>query len=106
MPAETSDRTIAGRYVLRRVLGRGAMGVVWLATDATLRRDVAMKEIELPEPIESSARDGLRARVMREARAAARLTHPAAVTVFDVVEEDGRPWIVMELVDAPTLEDL
>lgn len=106
MPAETSDKTIAGRYVLRRPLGRGAMGVVWLASDSTLHRDVAIKEIELPEPIDAGEQDALRARVMREARAAARLSHPAAVTVFDVVEEDGRPWIVMELVTARTLEEI
>jgi serine/threonine protein kinase len=82
------------------------MGVVWLANDSVLGRDVAVKEIELPDPIEAGERTGLRARVMREARAAARLSHPAAVTVFDVVEEDGRPWIVMELIAAPTLEEV
>jgi hypothetical protein len=106
MSADTSDKTLAGRYELRRVLGRGAMGVVWLAHDTILGRDVAIKEIELPDPVDPREHAGLRARVMREARAAARLAHPAAVTVFDVVEEDGRPWIVMERVVGPSLAEM
>jgi eukaryotic-like serine/threonine-protein kinase len=104
MPTRTST-TIGGRYVLREELGRGAMGVVWRAHDSTLNRDVALKEIELPAAIDPAERDALTARVMREARAAARLSSPSAVTVFDVVEQDDRPWLVMELVGTETLED-
>ena len=104
MPTETST-PIGGRYLLRDELGRGAMGVVWRAHDTTLNRDVALKEIELPVAVDAAEREALQARVMREARAAARLSSPSAVTVFDVVEEDGRPWIVMELVSAETLLD-
>jgi Protein kinase domain len=75
------------------------MGVLWAAHDRTLGREVAVKEVRLPA--DQSA--GLRERALREARAAARLTHPSAVTVYGVVEEDGRPWIVMELLSPRTL---
>src|SRR3954466_2602595 len=96
---------VAGRYRLDTELGRGGTGVVWRGHDVLLRRDVAIKEVHLPA---ASAEDDrmLRARVEREARAAARLNHPSVVTIFDVVEENGRFHIVMQLVDAPTLDDL
>jgi tRNA A-37 threonylcarbamoyl transferase component Bud32 len=105
MPADASLKTIAGRYELREEIGRGAMGVVWRAYDSRLRRDVALKEIDLPATVGSGERAGLEARVLREARAAARLNNPSAVMVFDVVEEDGRPWIVMELITSQTLDE-
>ena len=105
MPSKTK-RVIAGRYELDDQLGRGAMGTVWRAKDRVLKRSVAIKEVEFPPAIPEEEREILEARVMREARAAARLAHPGAVTVFDVVEEDSRPWIVMEYIDAPTLDAL
>jgi serine/threonine protein kinase len=105
MPPDASATMIARRYELQEEIGRGAMGVVWRAHDATLNRDVALKEIELPAAVGTKERADLEARVLREARAAARLNHPSAVTVFDVVEEDGRPWIVMELITAQTLDE-
>jgi len=79
---------------------------VWRAHDTLLQRDVAVKAIEIPAILDDGERAVLRAGVLREARAAARLNHPGPVTVFDVIEEDGRPLIVMELVRAPTLADL
>lgn len=82
------------------------MGSIWRADDTLLQRSVAVKEVDIPAHLPDDEQDALRARVMREARAAARLSHPGAVTVFDVVEEDGRPFIVMELLDAPTLKDV
>jgi serine/threonine protein kinase len=104
--AEGTDRLVAGRYLRRQPLGRGGFGVVWRAHDTLLRRDVAIKELEFPPILDEAEVAALREKVLREARAAARLTHPGAVTVFDVVQEDDRPFIVMELVDAPTLADV
>jgi serine/threonine protein kinase len=80
------------------------MGMVWHAHDVLLDRDVAVKELILPYGLDQSATQVANRRVLREARSAARLSHPGIVTVHDVVEEDGRPWIVMELVRAWSLE--
>ncbi|MGH7301426.1 MAG: serine/threonine-protein kinase, partial [Candidatus Rokuibacteriota bacterium] len=82
------------------------MGVVWRGRDTLLQRDVAIKEVQMPASVPVSERDAVKARLSREARAAARLSHPNAVTIFDVVEAEGLSYIVMELVDAPTLADL
>ena len=79
------------------------MGVVWRARDQLLGRDVAIKEVQLPPSLNDDDLEAMRARVMREARAAARLNHPNVVTLYDVVQEEGRTFIVMELVEAPTL---
>jgi serine/threonine protein kinase len=80
------------------------MGMVWHAHDVLLDRDVAVKELILPFGLDSAGTQIAFRRVLREARSAARLSHPGIVTVHDVVEEDGRPWIVMELVRAWSLE--
>lgn len=101
-----ADRQIAGRYVLTDRLGKGGMGTVWRADDSVLKRQVAIKEVKLPSALSSEDSDVVKSRVMREAQTAAGLTHPNAVTVFDVVEADGHTFIVMELVDAPSLEEL
>jgi tRNA A-37 threonylcarbamoyl transferase component Bud32 len=102
----TQTRPVGGRYELQRLLGRGGMGSVWRAEDLLLRRPVAVKRVELPPHLPDDERDTIRQRVLREARAAARLNHPRLVTIFDVVEEDGTVFLVQELVDAPTLKDL
>ena len=81
------------------------MGQVWEAEDTVLGRPAAVKEVDLPERLTDAERETVRSRVMREARAAARLNHPRSVTVFDVLEEDGRLWLVMELVDGETLAE-
>ncbi|MFI9503073.1 protein kinase [Nocardia sp. NPDC052566] len=99
----TSDRLIAGRYRLTDPIGTGAMGVVWRATDVRLRRTVAVKQLILGPGLSRSAAIEARLRAMREGRIAARLHHPNAITVFDVAEEDGQPWLVMEYMDAPSL---
>ncbi|MEV0358595.1 protein kinase [Nocardia sp. NPDC050697] len=99
----TSDRLIAGRYRLSDPIGTGAMGVVWKATDVRLQRTVAVKQLRLDPGLTPSQAVEARARAMREGRIAARLHHPNAITVFDVAEEDGRPWLVMEFMDAPSL---
>jgi eukaryotic-like serine/threonine-protein kinase len=106
MSAPAPDRMVANRYALRAPLGRGGMGVVWRAQDAVLGREVAVKEVVFPPTMPSEERRPAQARVMREARAAARLNHPGAVTLYDVVQDRGGTFIVMELVEAPTLADL
>jgi serine/threonine protein kinase len=105
---DTGPRTrlVAGRYVLSEVIGRGGMGTVWLATDRVLEREVALKEVTFSVDLTAEERTILRERTMREARAAARLDHPRVTTVFDVVEEDGRPWLVMEHVSARSLQEI
>ncbi|MEV6494093.1 serine/threonine-protein kinase, partial [Actinoplanes sp. NPDC051633] len=106
--AEGNARVIAGRYRLETILGRGGMGAVWQGTDTLLDRDVAVKEIYLPGadsgPVDPE--DPRIRRAMREAQAAARLRHPSIVTVHDVALDAGRPWIVMELVDGPSLAEV
>jgi serine/threonine protein kinase len=99
-------RVVAGRYALAGVLGRGGMGTVWLATDRVLEREVALKEVTFSVDLTAAERAILRERTLREARAAARLDHPCVTTVYDVVEEDGRPWLVMEHVAARSLQEI
>ncbi|HEX8133792.1 MAG TPA: serine/threonine-protein kinase, partial [Actinomycetes bacterium] len=106
MTTNDARRRVADRYELGSELGRGGMGVVWRATDTLLAREVAVKEVDLPRGLDADQRTAMRARVSREARAAARLSHPGVVTVYDIAQEDGRDYIVMELVAAPTLDDL
>jgi serine/threonine protein kinase len=105
-PLADTGRVIAGRYRLQAPIGRGAMGVVWRAHDQLLDREVAIKEVVLPPGLTPAERDVLYERTFREARASARLNHPGVVTVHDVVEAGGRPWIVMELVRARSLQDM
>ena len=100
------DRLVDGRYARLAPLGRGGFGIVWRARDTLLQRDVAMKEVRFPPILTPEEQASLREKVLREARAAGRLSHPAVVTIYDVVEEDGRPFIVMELVDAPNLAEI
>jgi serine/threonine protein kinase len=100
------ERVIGGRYVVLREIGRGGMGVVWLAEDRTIGRRVAIKELRLPDGIDPQERHVYEQRVLREARTAGRLSDPAIVTVFDVVQEHGTTFIVMELIEAPTLADI
>ncbi|MFC7381424.1 serine/threonine-protein kinase [Sphaerisporangium rhizosphaerae] len=101
---EGQGRLVGRRYRLLSPVGRGGMGMVWHAHDVLLDRDVAVKELILPFGLDSAGKQVAHRRMLREARSAARLSHPGIVTVHDVVEEDGRPWIVMELVRAWSLE--
>ncbi|MFY1677176.1 MULTISPECIES: serine/threonine-protein kinase [unclassified Streptomyces] len=105
-------RVIAGRYRLGERLGSGGMGVVWRATDALLGREVAVKALPLADPSEPRTASGAttealrrRERTLREARAVARLSHPHIIVVHDVVEDEGRAYIVMELIDGGSLAD-
>ncbi|MFF3393736.1 protein kinase [Streptomyces sp. NPDC002669] len=100
-----SGLLLAGRYRLGEVLGRGGMGKVWRAHDEVLHRTVAVKELTAGQYVAEADRVVLHARTQKEARAAARITHPGVVTVHDVLEYDNRPWIVMQYVDGPSLAD-
>lgn len=103
---DKSARLLAGRYRLGGVLGRGGMGTVWRAEDETLGRTVAVKELRFPSNIDEEEKRRLITRTLREAKAIAKIRNNSAVTVFDVVEEDDRPWIVMELVEGKSLAEV
>ncbi|MFH8453059.1 serine/threonine-protein kinase [Streptomyces fungicidicus] len=96
---------VAGRYRLGDPIGSGGMGRVWRAHDEVLHRSVAIKELTAALYVSDSEQATLLARTRAEARAAARINHSAVVTVHDVLEHDGRPWIVMELVEGRSLAD-
>jgi eukaryotic-like serine/threonine-protein kinase len=105
-PSADTGRVIAGRYRLQAPIGRGAMGVVWRARDQLLDRDVAIKEVQIADTLTDEERATAFQRTLREAKTAARLNHPAVVTVYDVAEDGGRPWIVMQLVSAQSLDQV
>ncbi|WP_343234511.1 MULTISPECIES: serine/threonine-protein kinase [unclassified Streptomyces] len=98
-------RLLAGRYRLGDVLGKGGMGTVWRAEDETLGRTVAVKELRFGSGVDDDEKRRLITRTLREAKAIARIRSGGAVTVYDVVDEDGRPWIVMELIEGPSLAE-
>ena len=93
-----------GRFEVDRVLGRGAMGVVYLAHDPLIGRAVAIKLLTTEPGIEGADRTNLQARFEREFRSAGTLTHPNIITVYDVGQQDGHSFIAMEFVDGDTLE--
>ncbi|MDO0934871.1 serine/threonine-protein kinase [Streptomyces sp. DG2A-72] len=99
-------RLVAGRYRLVERIGRGGMGTVWRAEDEVLARQVALKQLHTQPQLSDAEVATLYERTRREARSAARVVHPNVVVVHDVVEDDGRPCIVMEYVPAPTLGDI
>ena len=99
-------RLVAGRYRLAERIGRGGMGTVWCADDEVLDRRVALKQLHEQPHLSPDELGTLYERMRREARSAARVTHPGVVVVHDVVEDDGRPCVVMEYVPGPTLDDL
>jgi serine/threonine protein kinase len=98
-PTTATDRVVAGRYRLSSLLGAGGMGEVWLAEDAVLRRAVALKQL-------TDRRWATRAAVLREARAAASVTHPGVVAVHDVVADGDEDWIVMEALPGEPLSTI
>ncbi|MEU4504728.1 serine/threonine-protein kinase [Streptomyces sp. NPDC024089] len=102
---DKEGRLLAGRYRLGEVLGRGGMGTVWRAVDETLGRTVAVKELRFPSAIDEDEKRRLITRTLREAKAIARIRNNGAVTVYDVVDEDDRPWIVMELIEGKSLAE-
>ncbi len=98
-------RLIAGRYRLTERIGRGGMGTVWCAEDEVLGRRVALKRLHTQPHLSADELATLYERMRREARSAARITHPNVIVVHDVVDDDGLPCIVMEYVPGSTLGD-
>lgn len=99
-------RLVAGRYRLVERVGRGGMGTVWRAEDELLGRPVAVKKLLVPPHLNDDEIETLYERTRREARSAARITHPHVVVVHDVVDDEGLPCIVMEYIPSVTLGDL
>ncbi|MFF8675480.1 protein kinase [Streptomyces sp. NPDC015242] len=100
------ERVIAGRYRLLAPLGEGGMGTVWRARDELLHREVAVKEVRAPAGLGGDDVQRMYARLEREAWAAARITNRNVVTVYDVATDEGRPWVVMELVRGLSLAEV
>lgn len=103
---DDEQRRIGGRYRLASQLGSGAMGTVWAAYDDVLQRRVAVKELRVPPGVPAQEAMDMRERIMREARALGGLSHPNVIMVFDVVDVDGEPMVVMELVPSRNLAEL
>ncbi|NUW35318.1 protein kinase [Nonomuraea sp. SMC257] len=103
---EPQTRVLAERYELISPLGRGTMGTVWRARDRALGREVAVKEIRQDPGLTEEQRAELRERMVREGRIAARISHPAVAAIHDVLIQDDSPWIIMELVEARSLEQV
>ncbi|OLF14635.1 hypothetical protein BU204_26180 [Actinophytocola xanthii] len=100
------DEVVAGRYRLTERVGGGGMGVVWQAHDERLRRTVAVKEVLFPPGLDEPRLEEARRRTMREGRIAAKLHHPQLIAVYDVVEDEGRPYLVMEYMPSTSLSQL
>lgn len=103
---EQQTRLLAERYELIAPLGRGTMGTVWRARDRTLGREVAVKEIRQDPGLTEEQRAELRERMVREGRTASRISHPSVASIHDVLIHDNSPWIIMELVEARSLEQV
>jgi serine/threonine protein kinase len=101
----TAGRLVDDRYRLVEALDEGGMGILWRAEDLITERYVVVKELRFPDPLDHMQRRALAARVRREARAMAAVQHPGLARIVDVVDDGDRPWVVTELVDAPTLAE-
>ena len=103
LPLTAPGRLVAGRYRLQTQIGGGGMGTVWLARDELLGREVAIKQVLSPSTVSPKEADQQRQRALREGRIAARLSHPHAISVYDVAVESGQPWLVMEYLPSRSL---
>ncbi|MGY1795449.1 serine/threonine-protein kinase [Geodermatophilus sp. SYSU D00525] len=103
MTSTVPGRLVAGRYRLLERIGGGGMGAVWLGRDELLDRRVAVKQVLLPVGADPETTDHHLQRALREGRIAARLTHPHAISVYDVALEQGVPWLVMEYLPSRSL---
>ncbi|MGN9840794.1 protein kinase domain-containing protein [Nonomuraea sp. H19] len=103
---EQQTRLLADRYELIAPLGRGTMGTVWRARDRALGREVAVKEIRQDPGLTEEQRAELRERMVREGRIAARINHPSVASIHDVLIQEDSPWIIMELIEARSLEQV
>jgi eukaryotic-like serine/threonine-protein kinase len=99
-------RVLAQRYELIESIGQGGMGTVWRARDTVLGRDVAIKEVRLPEGVTPERREELLRRTMREGRICAGINHPSVIKVHDILQDHEQPWLVMELIDGRGLDRL
>ena len=106
MESAETGRTLGGRYRLDAIIGRGGMGVVWRARDGLLERDVAVKELVWPPDFTEAEQLTACRRAVREAQMAGRLAQLNVVRIYDILEEDSHPWIIMELLPYPSLHDL
>ena len=102
VPTATDLRVLNGRYRLQSSLGTGGMGSVWLAEDTVLARTVALKELVHVD----NARGERRTRAVREARALARVMHPAIVSIHDIIFDEDDPWIVMDYIKGRSLASI
>jgi tRNA A-37 threonylcarbamoyl transferase component Bud32 len=102
-PLTSPGRLVAGRYRLISQIGGGGMGTVWLARDELLGRQIAIKQVLSPSTVSPKEADQQRQRALREGRIAARLSHPHAISVYDVALEQGQPWLVMEYLPSRSL---
>ena len=105
-PLTSPGRLVAGRYRLDAQIGGGGMGTVWLARDELLGRQVAIKQVLSPSTVSPLEADQQRQRALREGRIAARLSHPHAISVYDVALESGQPWLVMEYLPSRSLAEV
>ena len=106
MDSTEPERLLAGRYRLTAVIGQGGMGVVWRGRDELLGRDVAVKEMIWPPHLTEQEQQMACRRATREAQVAGRLSHRNIVRIYDIVEEDGHPCIVMEFLPYKSLRDI
>jgi eukaryotic-like serine/threonine-protein kinase len=102
----TAGRMVDDRYRLLEPLEEGGMGILWRAEDQIAERLVTVKELRFPDPLDHMQRRALAARVRREARAMAAVDHPGLARIFDIVDDGDRPWVVTELIEDPTLDQL
>jgi eukaryotic-like serine/threonine-protein kinase len=102
----TTGRVVDDRYLLIEPLDEGGMGILWRAEDLIAERLVTVKELRFPDPLDHMQRRALAARVRREARAMSAVDHPGLARIIDVVDDGDRPWVVTELIEDPTLEQL
>jgi len=105
-PLTAPGRLVAGRYRLQSQIGGGGMGAVWLAEDELLGRRVAVKQVLTAAGVSAEEADQQRQRALREGRIAARLSHPHAISVYDVAQEHGQPWLVMEYLPSRSLAEV
>jgi serine/threonine protein kinase len=105
-PVTTPGRLVAQRYRLQSQIGGGGMGTVWLARDELLGRQVAVKQVITPGGADPQQVDEQRQRALREGRIAARLSHPHAISVYDVALENDQPWLVMEYLPSRSLAEV
>src|SRR3954454_25165772 len=103
-PVTTPGRLVAARYRLQSQLGGGGMGTVWLARDELLGRQVAVKQVLTAAGVSEQEADQQRQRALRQGRIPARLSHPHAISLYDVALEEGHPWLALDSLPSRSLD--